>query len=137
MVVATLGAEEALVAASAANQFRLVGYGGARSKAFVTQVMDWVDGLFVELGQEDVGDRVEDGFMRALKQVREIDMKLAFAKADGGIQRGEAAKADCDGRHRRPGTQCAVLFLEDGDYSNGHLVQITTCRRQVAVGCER
>ncbi len=60
IVVAALGTEEALVAARAANQFRLAGYGGAGGKALVAQVLRRVDGLFVELGQQNVGDGAED-----------------------------------------------------------------------------
>ena len=60
MVVAALGTEEALVAARATNQLRLAGDGDAGGKAFVAQVVRWLDGLFVELGQENVGDGVED-----------------------------------------------------------------------------
>src|ERR1039458_5875960 len=137
MVVASLGTEKMLVAAGAANQIRLAGYGGARCKALVAQVVGCVDGLFVKFGQENVGDGVEDWIRRALQQVGEIDKKLAFAETDGGVQRGEAAETDRDGRHRRPGTQRAVLFLKDGNNFSGHLVQITTCRRPLADGCER
>src|SRR5271157_4549968 len=84
VVEAALGTEETLVAASAANQLRLAGDGDAGGKALIAQVLRRVDGLFVEFGQENVGDGVEDGFGRALQQIGKIDMNPAFAEADGG-----------------------------------------------------
>jgi hypothetical protein len=45
---------------------------------------------------------------------------LAFAKADGGVQRGEAPEADMNGRHGRTRAEGAVLELKDGDDVGGH-----------------
>ena len=42
-------------------------------------------------------------------------MQTAFAQADGGVERGEAAEADVEGRDRGARAKFAVLVLEDGD----------------------
>ena len=65
-------------------------------------------------------DGVEDGFRRAFKQIGEADEDFAFAQADGGVQRSEAAEADMDGRHGRARAERAVLFLKDGSDVGGH-----------------
>ena len=72
-------------------------------------------GLSVELGEENVGDGVVDGLGRVLEQVGETDVEAAFAEADGGVERGEAAEADVERGDRGAGAEFAVLVLEDGD----------------------
>jgi hypothetical protein len=115
IVEMALGAEEALAAACAANQFGLASDGGAGGKPLVAQIVGGVDGLFVKLGQEDVGDGADHGFLRAFQKVRETDENLAVAQTNARIQRGKPAEADREGRHRRPGAQRAVLLLKDGN----------------------
>jgi hypothetical protein len=50
---------------------------------------------------------------------------VAFAKADGGVERGEAAEADGDGRHGSARPERAIFQLKDGDEIGGHEIQIT------------
>jgi hypothetical protein len=76
-------------------------------------------GLFVELGEEDVGDGVMDGFGRDFEEVGEPDVKAAFTEADGGVQRGEAPEADIECRDRGAGAEFTVLVFEDGDERAG------------------
>ena len=42
-------------------------------------------------------------------------MQAAFAEADGGVERGEAAEADVERRDGGARAELAVLLLEDGD----------------------
>src|SRR5580692_1632400 len=76
VVEATLGAEEALASARCANDLGLPGDGSACAKALVAQVVRGVDGLLVELSQQNVGDGVDDAFRRALKQIGEAGENL-------------------------------------------------------------
>lgn len=55
-----------------------------------------------------------DGFGCVLEDVGEPNMEAAFAQPDGGVERGEAAEADVEGRNRCAWAQLAVLLLEDG-----------------------
>jgi hypothetical protein len=75
--------------------------------------------LFIELGEEDVGDGVVDGVGCVLEEVGETDVEAAFAKTDGGVEGGEAAEADVERRDRGAGAEFAVLVLEDGDEGCG------------------
>ena len=83
--------------------------------AAVAVGVDAGDGLLVELGEKDVGDGVVDGVGRVLEEVGEADVQAAFAQADGGVERGEAAEANVERGDGRAGTEFAVLVLEDGD----------------------
>jgi hypothetical protein len=77
------------------------------------------DGLLVELGEEDVGDGVVDGFGREFEEVGEPDVEAAFAEANGGVEGGEAAEADVECGDRGAGAEFAVLVFEDGDEGGG------------------
>jgi hypothetical protein len=110
---------EALAAAGLADVLGLFGDGLGGDVAAVAVGVDAGDGLFVELGEEDVGDGVMDGFGCGLEEVGETDVEAAFAEADGGVERGEAAKADVERGDGGAGAEFAVLVLEDGDERGG------------------
>ena len=57
---------------------------------------------------------VVDGLGCVLEEVGEADVEAAFAQADGGVEGGEAAEADVEGRDRGAGAEIAVLELKDG-----------------------
>ena len=120
VVVAALGAKVALAAAGVADELGLAGDGGRGGEALVAEVLGGADGLLVELGEENVGDGADHGLRRAFQEIGEVDIDLAFAEADGGVERGKAAEADRDGRHGRARAEGPVLFLEDGDEVGGH-----------------
>ena len=58
--------------------------------------VDAGDGFFVELGEEDVGDGVVDGFGCVFEEVGEADVETAFAQADGGVEGGKAAETNVE-----------------------------------------
>ena len=107
--------ENALPAAGLPDVFGLTGDVLGRDVAAVTVGVGGGDGLFVELGEEDVGDGVVDGVGCVLEDVGEADVEAAFAEADGGVQGGKAAEADIERRDRSAGTEFAILVLEDYD----------------------
>ena len=69
-----------------------------------------------------MGDGAEDAFRCAFEEVGEADVDSAFAEADGGVERGEAAEADGEGRDGRARAQDAVLLLKDRDKIGSHQV---------------
>jgi hypothetical protein len=115
IVVVAGGGRETLAATGLTNVLGLAGDGLRGDIAAVTVGVGWGDGLFVELGEEDVGDGVVDGVGGGLEQVGEADVEAAFAKADGGVEGGEAAEANVERRNGCAGAEIAVLIFEDGD----------------------
>lgn|SRR5579862_4996546 len=120
VVVAAFGSGVALASAGVADQLGLAGNGRAGGETLEAQVLRGIDGLAVELGEEDVGDGAQHALRRAFEQVRETDKDAAFAQADGGVQRGESAETDEDGRHGRPRTEGAILLLKNCGKIEGH-----------------
>ncbi len=108
------GCGEALATAGLANVFGLFGDGLGGDVAAVAVGVDAGDGLFVKLGEEDVGDCVMNGLGCGFEEVGEADVKAAFAEADGGVEGGEAAEADVERGDGGSGTEFAVLVFEDG-----------------------
>ena len=93
--------------------FRLPRDGVAVLKTLVAKVVRLVDGLAVELGQQDVRDGAQDALLRTLQQVREADINLCLAQADGRVERDKGTKAYLHLRHGRARSQVAILLGKD------------------------
>ncbi len=106
-------------AAGLADVLGLPGDGLGGDVAAVAVGVGGGDGLFVELGEEDVGDGVVDGLGGRLEEVGEADVEAAFAKADGGVEGGEAAETDVERGDGGAGPEFAVLVFEYGDEGGG------------------
>jgi hypothetical protein len=119
IVVVAGGRGEAFATAGLADVLGLPGDGLGGDVAAVAIGVGAGDGLLVELGEEDVGDGVMDGLGCGFEEVGEADVEAAFAKADGGVEGGEAAEADVERGNRGAGAELAVLLLEDGDEGDG------------------
>src|SRR5258707_830538 len=119
IVVVAGGGGEALAAAGLADVLGLFGdgFGGDVAAGAVGGGAGYR--LLVELGEEDVGDGVMDGVRCGLEEVGEANVEAAFAEADGGVERGEAAEADVERGDGGPRAEFAVLMLEDGDEGGG------------------
>jgi hypothetical protein len=113
VVVAGRGGET-LAAASLTDVLGLARDGVGRDVAAVAVSVGRGNGLFVKLGEENVGDGLVNGFRCGLEQVGEADVETALAEADGGVERGEAAEADVEWRDGCAGAEIAVLIFEDG-----------------------
>ncbi len=98
IVVVTGGRRNAFAATSLTDVLGLFRDGFGGDVAAIAVGVGACDGLFVELGEKDVSDGVVDGFECGLEEVGETDMQTAFAKADGGVERGEAAEANVESR---------------------------------------
>jgi hypothetical protein len=122
MEEAAFWAGDALGATGVANEFGLARYSGRGSEALVSKPVGGVYWLFrkVELGQKNVRDGVEDGFRRALEQIREADVDIAFTEADGCVEGSEAAETDGDRRHGSARPERSVFLLKDGNKIGGH-----------------
>jgi hypothetical protein len=107
------------VSAGLADVLGLFGDGFGGDVTAVTVGVGAGDGLSVELGEEDVGDGMVNGFGCGLEEVGEADVEAAFAEADGGVEGGEAAEANVERGDGSAGTEFAVLVLEDGDEGGG------------------
>jgi hypothetical protein len=119
VVVMANVSEDAFAAAGLTDVLCLFGDGFGGDVAAVAVGVEAGYGLFVELGEEDVGDGVMDGLGRGFEEVGETDVEAAFAETDGGVERGEAAEADVERGDGGSGAEFAVLVLEDGDEGCG------------------
>ena len=119
IVVVAGGGGDAFAAAGLTDVFGLFGDGFGGDVAAIAVGVDAGDGLFVKLGEEDVGDGVMDGLGCGLEDVGEADVETAFAQADGGVEGGDAAEADVECGDGGAGAEFAVLVLEDGDEGGG------------------
>jgi hypothetical protein len=119
IVVVARGCGDAFAATGLADVLGLFGDGFGGDVASVAIGVEAGDGLSVELGEENVGDGVMDGFRRCFEEIGEANVEAAFAKADGGVERGKAAEADIESRDGGTGAEFAVLVLEDGDEGGG------------------
>jgi hypothetical protein len=115
VVVVSGGGEEAFAAAGLADVLGLFGDGLGGDVAAVAVGVGAGDWLFVEFGQEDVGDGVMDGLGCGLEEVGEANVEAAFAEADGGVEGGEAAEADIERGDGGARAEFAVFVFEDGD----------------------
>src|SRR6266436_5023393 len=64
--------------------------------------------------EEAVKEAGVEGF-EDLVEVVEADVQAALAEPDGGVEGGEAAKADVERWDGSPGTEIAVLLFKYGD----------------------
>jgi hypothetical protein len=110
---------ETLAAAGLTNVLGLFGDGLGGDVAAVAVGVEARDGFSVELGEEDVGDRVMDVVGCGFEDVGEANVEAAFAEPDGGVERGEAAEANVERGDWGAGTEFAVLVLEDRDEGCG------------------
>lgn len=101
IVVMADGGEEAFAAAGLPDVLGLLRDGFGGDVAAIAVGVGGSDGFLVELGEEDVGDGAVDALGGVLEKVGEADVQAAFAKADGGVERGEAAEADVERRNGR------------------------------------
>jgi hypothetical protein len=119
IVVAAGRCGETLAAAGLADVLGLFGDGFGGDVAAVAVGVEARDGFSVELGEEDVGDRVMDVVGCGFEDVGEANVEATFAQTNGGVERGEAAETDVERWDWGAGTEFAVLVLEDRDEGCG------------------
>jgi len=111
----------ALASAQLAYELRLLRHGMAAGVFAVTRGVSSVNGLAMQLGDEDVQDGIEHRLGRALQKIREADKDASLAQADGAIDVGEAIETDFKLRQRRARAQITVCLLENLGEVGSHL----------------
>jgi hypothetical protein len=119
VVVAERG-EDALAATGLANVLGLARDGLGGDVAAVPVGVGRGDGLFVELGEQNVGDGAVDGLGSMFEEVGEADVEAAFAEADRGVERGEPMETDVERRNGCAGPEVSVLLFKYWNECRGH-----------------
>src|SRR6478672_9162298 len=113
----------ALASAQLAYELRLLCHGVATGIFPVSSGVGSINGLAMELGNEDVQNGIEHGLGRAFQEIREADENASLAQADGAIDVGEAIETDFKFRQGRARTQIAICLLKNLGEGGGHLDQ--------------
>src|ERR1700678_3065848 len=101
VVITAFGSAITFGSAGMANLLRLPRNSFAVLETLVAMVVRAVDGLLIDLGDEDVRNGVNHGLLRTFEQIRKTDVQFAFAQPDGCIEGDEAPEADVKRWHRR------------------------------------
>jgi len=121
VVVVSAGRADVLAPAHLADE---AGFGGnvvSGNVAAIAGAVGAIDRLAIKLGEQDVGDGVEDVVGRAFEQVGDADEELSLAHADGVVDGNERIEASVHSGCRRAGAQFAVGFVEDFGELWGHV----------------
>lgn len=116
-----LGTLNALASSQLADELGFLRHGMAAGIFAVARGVDCINGLAMELGDEDMQDGIEYRFGRAFKKVREADKDASLPQTDGAVDVGEAIEAHFKFRHRGARAQIAVGLLKNLGESGGHL----------------
>ncbi len=121
MVVMAAGGADVLASAHLADEPRFGGNVVAGDIAAITGAVRAIDRLTIKLGEQDVGDRVQQGFGSAFKQVGKADVELSLAEADSVIDGDESIETNMHRRRRRAGAKFAIGFVKDFGELWGHV----------------
>lgn len=123
VIVLALWTFNALTSAQLPDQVGLLCHVMTAGIFAVSCGMGSLNGLAIQLGDEDMQDSIKHRFRRTFKKVRETDEDASLAQADGAIDVGEAIKTDFKFRQRSTGTQVAIRLLKNLGKSGSHLQQ--------------
>src|SRR5579884_2310298 len=95
----------------------------AAGKLAVARGMARINWFAIQLGDQDMEDRIKNGFRCAFQQVREADKDASLAKPYGVIDVGKAVKADLKFRHGCARAQLTIhVFKHLGESGGYHLL---------------
>src|ERR1700684_4017186 len=120
MIVMAAGGVDVLASAHLPHQARFSGDIVARDVAPVTSTVDAINRLAIELGEQDVSDRMQHRFGRAFKQIGESNIEFSFPQANRVVNRNERIKTNMHGRRVCSRTHFAIGFAKDFSYARGH-----------------
>src|SRR6266849_1062217 len=89
--------------------------------AAIACALGTVDGLAIELGQQDMRYGMEYGLGRAFEQIGDASVKFSLAHADGVVDGDEGIKPHVHCWNGRTRAQFAVGFLKDFCERGGHV----------------
>ena len=121
MIVMAASRADVLASAHLADEARLGSNVMASNIAAITGAVGTIDRLTIELGEQDVGDRMQHGFGSALKQVGKADVELSLAEADRVVDGDESIETNMHRRRERAGTEFAIGFVKDSCEIAGHV----------------
>ena len=123
MVVMAAGGVDVLASAHLAEEPRFGGNIVAGDIAAIAGAVGAIDRLAIELGEQDVGDRVLHGFGSAFEQVGEADVELSLAEANGVVDGDERIETNIGrhGRRGRAGAEFAIGFVKNFGELWGHV----------------
>jgi len=87
----------------------------------ITSAVGAIDRLTIELGEQDVRDRMQNGIGRAFQQVGDADVELSLTQPDGVIDGDERIEANMHGRRGRVRPQFAIGVVKYLAELWGHL----------------
>ncbi len=94
IVVFSQGALNAFASPDLPDELRFLRHGVAAGIFSVARGVGSINGLAMQLGDEDMQDGIQHGLGRAFKKVREADKDASLAETDGAVDVGEAIEAD-------------------------------------------
>ena len=97
MVMVATGGAYVLASAHLADKPSLGGNLVASNIAAITGVVSPIDRLTIELGEQDVRDRMQHGVGRAFEQVGDADVELSLTQPEGVVDGDERIEATCMG----------------------------------------
>jgi hypothetical protein len=121
MIVVASGGADVLASAHLADEARLGSNVMASDIAAITGAVGAIDRLTIELGEQDVGDRMQYGFGSAFEQIGKADVELSLAEADGVVYGHESIETSVHRRRRSTGTEFAIGFVKDFSELWGHV----------------
>jgi hypothetical protein len=113
IIVLAVRTLNALASAQLTNELRLLRHGMTAGVLAITRGVGSVNGLAMQLGNEDMEDGIQHWLGRAFQQIREADEDPSLAQANSAIDVGKAIETDLKFRHGRARAQIAICLLKN------------------------
>jgi len=113
MIMMAAGGVDVLASAKLADEVGFRGEVAAGDVAAVAGAVRAIDRLAIEFGEQDVRDRMEDGFWRGFEKIGEADVKFALAEPYGVVDGDKRIEADVHRRRGRARAEFGISGEED------------------------
>jgi len=112
VVKVSLGGAQKFAASHLADEMGFTDDFVAADVFAIARSLGMIDGAAVHLGQQDMGDRLENGLRRTFEEVGEPDEQASVTQTDGVVDVREGKKLDFQLRWAGPRAKFSVSFLE-------------------------